>query len=101
MADLKLENDKLSLLGRLNVDTVNVFYDQGLQIIDKHAGADELKIDLSDTDIVGSAAVALLIAWQRRALEQDKQLAIINAPEHFLAMASVSGVRDILPFAEA
>ena len=98
MADWNLDGNNLSLTGLLNVDTVNLFHDAGIQAIDQLS---VLTVDLSDADIVGSAGVALMIAWQRRALEQDKQLRIVNAPEHFLAMASVSGVRDILPFSDA
>ena len=95
MTDWRLEGNNLNLSGLLNVDTVNEFYEVGLKAIDKQ---EALTVDLSEADIVGSAGVALMIAWQRRALEQNKSLRIVNAPEHFLAMASVSGVKEILPF---
>jgi phospholipid transport system transporter-binding protein len=95
MSDWSLDGNQLNLTGLLSVDTVNQFYDLGLLAIDQRS---DLTVDLSGADIVGSAGIALMIAWQRRALEQDKPLRIVNAPEHFLAMASVSGVRDILPF---
>ena len=99
MADLRVQDNLLSLAGLLNVDTVNEYYQPGLDAIEKiDAAANDLVVDLAEVEIVGSAGVALLIAWQRRALEMDKAMAIVNAPSHFLAMAEVSGVRDILPF---
>lgn len=99
MADLKVQDNLLRLTGLLNVDTVNDFYQPGLNAIEQlQTAANELIVDLAEVEIVGSAGVALLIAWQRRAMEKDKAMAIVNAPEHFLAMAEVSGVRDILPF---
>ena len=95
MADIEVDGETLAIAGLLSVDTVNQYYQKGLDAIDHH---DRLTVDLAAAEIVGSAGVALLIAWQRRAYEREKVLKIINAPEHFLAMAAVSGVRDILPF---
>ncbi len=95
MASLQIKNNVLHLSGLLNVDTVTEYYESGLEAIEQHQG---LRIDLSDADIQGSAGIALLIAWQRKSLQLAKPLAIENAPEHFLAMAKMSGVLDILPF---
>ena len=95
MAELVVEGDVLSLSGELSVATVSRYYETGLAAIDQGAS---VQIDLAEANIVGSAGIALMIAWQRRALEQDKPITIVNAPEHFLDMAEVSGVRDILPF---
>ena len=97
MVELTIDGDVLKLSGLLNVDTVNNYYDPGLKAIDKHGS---LTVDLSGAEIVGSAGVALLIAWQRRSLELEKQMQIIHAPEHFIKMALVSGVKEILPFSD-
>jgi ABC-type transporter Mla MlaB component len=95
-ADFKLDGDTLRVVGLLSVDTVSEYYEPGLDAISRHAG---LTVDLAEAEIKGSAGVALLIAFQRRARDLDKSFAIVNAPEHFLNMAKVSGVADILPFA--
>jgi ABC-type transporter Mla MlaB component len=95
-ADFKLDGDTLRVVGLLSVDTVSEYYEPGLEAINRHAG---FTVDLAEADIKGSAGVALLIAFQRRARDLDKPFSIVNAPEHFLSMAKVSGVAEILPFA--
>lgn len=94
--EIQIEGETLKLTGLLNVDTVAAYLEPGYQAIEKLPA---IHVDLSEADIVGSAGVALLIAWQRRALQRDKDFSIENAPEHFLDMAKVSGVADILSFA--
>ena len=64
MSDWSLDGNQLNLTGLLSVDTVNQFYDLGLLAIDQRS---DLTVDLSGADIVGSAGIALMIAWQRRA----------------------------------
>lgn len=94
-----LVGDVLELEGLLSVETVSRYFDIGIKCLEQSSNG--LQIDLAKSDIVGSASIALLIAWQRRALRLDKKFSIINAPSHFLDMAKLSGVLDILPFAEA
>ena len=94
-----LEGDTLQLEGLLSVETVSGYLDVGIESLEQSTSG--LKVDLARSDIVGSAAIALLIAWQRRALQLGKDFSVVNAPKHFLDMASVSGVREILPIVEA
>ena len=93
------EGDILELEGLLSVETVSRYFDIGIKCLEQSSGG--LQIDLAKSDIVGSAAIALLIAWQRRALYLKKKFSIVNAPGHFLDMAKLSGVSDTLPFADA
>ncbi len=96
-AKVEIDSETLKPIGLLDVHTVSEYLESGYEAIDKFGS---LTVDLSETNIVGSAGVALLIAWQRRALERQKPFVIKNAPDHFMAMAKVSGVLDILPFAD-
>tara|TARA_R110002072_G_scaffold2252_3_gene18618 strand:- start:2371 stop:2679 length:309 start_codon:yes stop_codon:yes gene_type:complete len=90
--------DTLKLEGLLSVETVSRYFDIGINSLEQSTAG--LKVDLAKSDIVGSAAIALLIAWQRRALQLEKEFSIVNAPTHFLDMARVSGVSEILPIVE-
>ena len=94
-----LEGNILELEGLLSVETVSRYFDIGVECLEQSAAG--LQIDLAKSDIVGSAAIALLIAWQRRALHQGKKFSVVNAPGHLLDMAKLSGVSDILPFTKA
>lgn len=98
VAKVEIEAETLKPVGLLDVHTVSEYLESGYQAIENYSS---FTVDLGEADIVGSAGVALLIAWQRRALERQKSFVIKNAPEHFIAMAKVSGVSDILPFADS
>jgi len=97
--DYRLDGDILMLDGLLSVETVGRYQKIGNDALIKSKLG--MSVDLSGAEIVGSAAIALLIAWQRQARNLGKDLAVINAPQHFLDIASVSGVLDILPFNES
>lgn len=94
-ASYQLESNKLSIDGLLSVETVNAYYHMGLEALERQPS---LEVNLERTEIIGSAGIALLIAWQRRAKELGKDYVITNPPSHFLDMAKVSGVLEILPF---
>jgi len=98
MPDLeyRLDGDTLFLEGLLSVDTVGHYQQIGSDALIKSELG--LSVDLSAADIVGSAVIALLIAWQRQAHHLGKDLSVINAPQYLLDVAGVSGVLDILPF---
>lgn len=56
-------------------------------------------VDLADVDNADSAAVAVLLAWMRRASERQQALTIVNAPESIRSLAALYGVAELLPFA--
>jgi len=66
--------------------------DQGLAAI---RGGD-LTIDLASVTTVDSAAVALLLAWQRAAAEQGKRLAFAGVPSGVTGLAGLYGVDALL-----
>lgn len=97
--DYTIDGDTLKLEGLLSVETVSRYQAVGNDVLAKSASG--MIVDLSAAEMVGSAPVALLISWQRRAQVLEKSYSVINAPQYFLDIAGVSGVLDILPFAEA
>jgi phospholipid transport system transporter-binding protein len=97
--DYSIDGDTLTLNGLVSVETVSRYQPVGDDVLAKSESG--LVVDLGSAEIVGSAPVALLIAWQRQALSQGKEYSVINAPSHFLDIARVSGVLDILPFVKA
>ncbi len=56
------------------------------------AGAEE--IDLSSLDSVDSAAVAVLLSWQRQAQKQSRSLRLLAAPASLLSLISLYGMQD-------
>ncbi|GAA5784116.1 hypothetical protein GCM10007860_13690 [Chitiniphilus shinanonensis] len=70
--------------------------------LDEPAIAGEaVTLDLSGVGRADSAALGLLLAWQRRAQAAGTRLSIVGAPEGLLQLARVYGVDQLLPFAGA
>ncbi len=55
-----------------------------------------LNIDLAAVTRSDSAGIALLIDWMRTAKSTNKQIAFHNIPAQMLAIASASGLDEIL-----
>jgi len=53
-------------------------------------------VALDRVHIVDSAAVALLLAWKRRAADEGKKLAFIGIPPSLAALAALYGVEELL-----
>jgi phospholipid transport system transporter-binding protein len=53
-------------------------------------------VDLTGVGAVDSAAVALLLAWQRAAAEQGKKLTFAEVPAGVVSLAQLYGVDDLL-----
>lgn len=97
--DVSLSADNsITVVGCLDVETVGACRDAGVRLFDD---LDEIIIDLAGTEVHGSAAIALLIAWQREAEIAGKPLLYRNAPDQLLSIAQACGVREIVPFKAA
>ena len=86
----------IKVSGRLDVETVSHYRDPGDRMIDE---VEAPVFDLDGVDTVGSAAVALLIAWQRHANRLGKQVSFINASDALRHIAGACGVDEIIDFA--
>jgi phospholipid transport system transporter-binding protein len=53
-------------------------------------------VDLAGLDAVDSAAVAVLLAWQRRAAIEGVDLSFTGAPANLGALAELYGVEDLV-----
>ena len=60
-------------------------------------GAGETVFDLGGVKAADSSGVALLLAWQRRAVAAGHRLTFINVPDNVQKLASLYGVDTLLP----
>jgi phospholipid transport system transporter-binding protein len=88
------EKKIIRVSGELSYTTVS---DVLLQANDIFAPVAELKIDLADVTRSDSAGLALMIDWMRTANTLNKKIAFYNIPAQMLAIASASGMDDLLP----
>lgn len=58
---------------------------------------DNMQIDFSEVSDVDTAALSLLIEWQRRALALNKRIAFKKLPESLMSLAALYGVADFIP----
>jgi len=79
--------------GSLNIATVPALFETGLQ----HLAGDDFQVDFSGADSVDSAAVSLLLGWNRAARNSHHELRVKGLPEDLLSLARLYGVAEFLP----
>lgn len=92
---IQAEGARLSLSGPLTIATVAALVEAGREHV---AGGDRV-VDLSGVTQVDSAALALLLSWQRSARAAGRQLSIDRAPVALVSLASLYDVDSILSLA--
>lgn len=99
MADYQLNFDRNSgmthLSGELSMQTVPKIIDEAEPVL-AQAG-DILRVDLDNVSHSDSAGLALLIEWMRRTHKHGKTIEFYHMPSQMLAIASASGLDNILP----
>jgi phospholipid transport system transporter-binding protein len=86
----------IALSGSLTLESI----DRVQREIVPSLGQDELVIDLSAVTDVDSAAVSLLLHWQRAAMAAGHRLLLKQPPASLLSLASLYGVEEFLPLAQ-
>lgn len=84
---------RMMVQGHVTMDTVPAIFEQGL----RHLNSEDLLVDCSQIETLDSAAVSMLLAWERAAQRGQRSLQIINVPENLLSLARLYGVEDLLP----
>jgi phospholipid transport system transporter-binding protein len=60
----------------------------------------DLTVDCAPLTQVDSAAIAVLLGWQRAAQAQQRKVIIHHAPPQLISLATVYGVEPLLAFAK-
>ncbi|HEU0200264.1 MAG TPA: STAS domain-containing protein [Burkholderiaceae bacterium] len=77
---------------RLTNENATVWLERGQQAI----RSGDTTFDLSQVAAVDSAAVALVLAWQREAAASGKQLSFVGVPAGMASLARLYGVDALL-----
>jgi phospholipid transport system transporter-binding protein len=93
MTSITLQSNQWNVTGDILVDNANavLIESNALEI------TDDLQIDFSGVTDVDTAALSLLIEWQRRALAANKKVAFTQLPESLISLATLYGVADFIP----
>lgn len=55
-----------------------------------------LVVDFAEVNTVDTTALALVLAWKRRAKKEFSEISFINLPGNLISLASLYGVQDII-----
>lgn len=83
--------------GRITLDNAQAVLAEGLKVF----GRDGLMVDLSGLEEVDSAAISLLLEWQREAQRNKRTLYFTHIPDNLKSLAALYGVLDLIQLAEA
>jgi phospholipid transport system transporter-binding protein len=84
--------DRWMLAGALTVDTAASVVESSREAALPGTGI----VDLSGVEVVDSAAVAVLLAWRRRAAGEGVELTFTGAPASLAALAELYDVEDLI-----
>jgi phospholipid transport system transporter-binding protein len=84
--------------GELSYNTANAVLEQSNPLFQS---LDVLEIDLANVGRSDSAGVAVLVDWMRYAKQTNKDVVFHNIPAQILAIASASGLDEVLPVASS
>lgn len=92
--NLDKSSEMVLISGELTFATVNSVLEEVQSLV---SSLSTLQVDLSDVTRSDSAGLALLVHWMRAAKQAKKQLAFHHIPAQMLAIASASGLDELLP----
>ena len=61
----------------------------------------DLEVDFSEVTDVDTAALSLMMEWQRRALAANCKINFANVPENLNSLAELYGVAEFIPTSKA
>jgi phospholipid transport system transporter-binding protein len=92
-ASLSLTADRRwSVAGALTVDSAA----HVLALSEDAALPETGVVSLAEVRAVDSAAVAVMLAWRRRATDEGRKLAFVDVPQNLVALAELYGVERLL-----
>ena len=93
MTSITLQNNQWCIAGEILMDNANAVLveSNALEI------TDDLQIDFSAVTDVDTAALSLLIEWQRRAVTANKKVVFTQLPESLISLATLYGVAEFIP----
>ncbi len=90
---IEKSGDRLLLTGSITFNDALQWRESVLEALDR----DGLTIDLSGIGEADSAALSLLLEWQREARARGWRVAYANLPASIVSLSEVYGVAELVP----
>jgi len=93
MTSITLQGNQWHVSGEILVDNANavLIESKALEM------ANNLQVDFSAVTDIDTAALSLLMEWQRRAIASNKKIVFTHLPESLHSLATLYGVADFIP----
>ena len=93
MTSITLQDNQWHVSGEILVDNANavLIESKALEM------ANDLQVDFSAVTDIDTAALSLLMEWQRRAIASNKKIVFTHLPESLHSLATLYGVADFIP----
>lgn len=93
MSHITLQNNQWIVSGSILVDNANAV------LIESNAlnMQDGLRVNLAAVSDVDTAALSLLMEWQRRAIATNSKILFTHLPEDLRSLADLYGVSEFIP----
>lgn len=93
MTSLQLLDNQWHVSGAILMDNANAVLTES----DALHIENDLEINLSKVSDVDTAALSLLMEWQRRAQQAGKKVTFTHLPDNLMSLATLYGVADFIP----
>ena len=93
MTSITLQDNQWHVSGEILVDNANAVLIESKSL----EMANELQVDFSAVTAIDTAALSLLMEWQRRAIASNKKIVFTHLPESLHSLATLYGVADFIP----
>jgi len=92
MADITQVNNSWEVKGDILMDSANQLLTQSQKLA--LTGNDI--VDFKQVADLDTAAVSLMLEWQRRAIAENKQLTFVNLPDNLKSLITLYGVEEFV-----
>lgn len=92
MAAITQDEKRWNVTGDILMDNANTVLKQSKPL----ALADHSVVDFAKVAEVDTAAVSLILEWQRRAAAESKEISFVNLPDSLTSLVALYGVADLI-----
>jgi len=92
MAQIIQIDNRWKINGEIEMDNANALLMTSQDLV----LADNTLIDFSHVTEIDTAAISLILEWQRRAVTEKKQLRFVNLPTNLVSLTHLYGVADLV-----
>lgn len=93
MTGIAVQGNQWRISGDILVDNAGTLLKESAEL----EITDRLQIDFSAVNDVDTAALSLLLQWEKRALSANRKIVFSQLPQTLLSLAALYGVTEFVP----